>query len=84
MADDLSDDERRDLTELVGRDIESTTAMVVAGFDVHELAVANVMTVKGQDYHVGLQLHPIPEEKAEEIKENIEKARQKQRGESSQ
>lgn len=78
---DLSDDEKRDLTELVGRDIESTAAMVVGGFDVHELAVANVMTVKGQDYHVGLQLHPISEEKAEEIRESIQEARQNQRGE---
>jgi hypothetical protein len=80
---DLSDDEKRDLTELVGRDVESTAAMVIGGFDVDELAVANVMSVEDQHYHVGLLVHPISDEKAKEIKEGLEQARQN-RGDGSE
>jgi hypothetical protein len=81
---DLSGDEKRELISVVGKDIESTAAMIVGGFEVEEIGVGNVVNIQGQHYSIGFQLHPIPEEKAEEIKENLEQARQQQEGESSQ
>ena len=77
---DLSGDEKRELISVVGKDIESTAAMIVGGFEVNEIGVGNVVNIQGQHYSVGFHLHPIPEEKAKEIKENLDQARN-QRGE---
>ena len=81
MSSGPSDEEKRELVSIVGQDIESTAAMVIGGFGVDEFAVANVMTVEDQYYHISLQIQPISEEKAEEIKDSIQQASQ-HRGEA--
>lgn len=37
MSSDLTDEEKRELVSIVGKDVESTAAMVIGGFDVKEL-----------------------------------------------